>query len=146
MKWHLENIFGTKKRKTRHRRARHVLAARMSGKGQAQAFSRRVGGILLVAGSLALVAIVTSIGMDVILGTLLYQNADFKLRRFQIEPQNKIGKGELVTASGVKLGQNLLRLSLSDVQESLQKIPNVASVRVARRLPDTLFIFVEERT
>jgi|GEM_PF-439241 len=146
MKWHLENIFGTKKRKTRHRRARHVLAARMSGKGQAQAFSRRVGGILLVAGSLALVAIVTSIGMDVILGTLLYQNADFKLRRFQIEPQNKIGKGELVTASGVKLGQNLLRLSLSEVQESLQKIPNVASVRVERRLPDTLFIFVEERT
>jgi cell division septal protein FtsQ len=145
MKWHLENIFGTKKRKTRHRRARHVLAARMSAKGQAQALSRRVGGILLIAGSLALVAMVTSVGMDVILGTLLYQNADFTLRRFQIEPKNKIGKGELVSASGVKIGQNLLRLSLSEVQESLERLPNVASVRVERHLPDTLFIFVEER-
>ena len=117
----------------------------MSDKGSARAISRHVGALLLVGVSLAMVAMATSVGMDVILGTLLYQNPDFTLRRFQIEPQNKIGKGELVMASGVKIGQNLLRLSLDEVQESIQRLPNVASVRVERHLPDTLFLFVEER-
>jgi cell division protein FtsQ len=117
----------------------------MSGKQSAKEFSRRVGAILLLAGSLATAALVTSIGMDAILGALLYRNSDFTLRRFVIEPANKIGKGELVAASGVKIGQNLLQMSLDEVRGSIEKIPHVASVRVERHLPDTLYLFVEER-
>ncbi len=134
-----------KRQRARSRRARHVLAAKMSGKGGAQEFSRRLGAILLLAGSLATAALVTSIGMDAILGALLYRNQDFTLRRFVIEPANKIGKGELVGASGVKLGQNLLQLSLDEIRRSIEKIPHVASVRVERHLPDTLYLWVEER-
>ena len=132
-------------RRPRSRRARHVLQAKMNGKAKAREFSRRAGLCILVAASLSMVALVTSIGMDVILGTLLYRNADFTLRRFQIEQQGKIGKGELVNAAGVKIGQNLINLSLDEVTANLQRLPNVASVRVERRLPDTLYIFVEER-
>jgi cell division protein FtsQ len=145
MKWHRVLPLGGKKQRMRHRRARHVLAAKMSGKQSAKEFSRRVGAILLLAGSLATAALVTSIGMDAILGALLYRNSDFTLRRFVIEPANKIGKGELVAASGVKIGQNLLQMSLDEVRGSIEKIPHVASVRVERHLPDTLYLFVEER-
>ncbi len=95
-------------RRPRTRRARHVLHAKMNGKAQAREFSRRIGLGILVAASLSMVALVTSIGMDVILGTLLYRNADFTLRRFQIEQQGRIGKGELVNAAGVKIGQGIL--------------------------------------
>lgn len=133
------------KQRLRRRRARHVLAARMSGKEGARALSRRIGWVLLLAGSLATAALVTSIGMDAILGALLYRNADFTLKRFVIEPPNKIGKGELVAASGVRIGQNVLQLSLDEVRASIEKIPHVASVRVERHLPDTLYFFVEER-
>ena len=132
-------------RRPRSRRPRHVLHAKMNGKAQAREFSRRIGLGILVAASLSMVALVTSIGMDVILGTLLYRNADFTLRRFQIEQQGRIGKGELVNAAGVKIGQNLLHLSLDDVAANLQRLPNVAAVRIERRLPDTLYVFVEER-
>jgi len=142
MKW---NRMIGKKGRNRSRRARHVLHARMSGKGQAREFSRRVGIFLCLAGSLATAALVTSVGMDVILGKLLYSNPDFTLRRFQVEQQGKMGKGELVSATGVRIGQNLLRIDLDDVKESIQRLPNVASVRVERRLPDTLFLAVEER-
>ena len=90
-------------------------------------------------------ALITSVGMDVILGKLLYSNPDFTLRRFQVEQQGKMGKGELVAASGVRIGQNLLRIDLEDVKEAIQRLPNIASVRVERRLPDTLFLAVEER-
>ncbi|NBR96177.1 MAG: hypothetical protein EBT48_01000, partial [Verrucomicrobia bacterium] len=62
------------KRSLRRRRARHVLAARMSGKQGARALSQRIGWVLLLAGSLATAALVTSIGMDAILGALLYRN------------------------------------------------------------------------
>lgn len=132
-------------RRPRSRRPRHVLHAKMNGKAHAREFSRRAGLCILVAGSLSMVALVTSIGMDVILGTLLYRNADFTLRRFQIEQQGKIGKGELVNAAGVRIGQNLLNLSLEEVATNLQRLPNVAAVRIERRLPDTLYFFVEER-
>ena len=132
-------------RRPRSRRARHVLQAKMNGKAQAREFSRRIGLGILVAASLSMVALVTSIGMDVILGNLLYRNPDFTLRRFHIEQQGRIGKGELVNAAGVKIGQNLLHLSLDEVTANLQRLPNVAAVRIERRLPDTLYIFVEER-
>lgn len=132
-------------RRPRSRRPRHVLHAKMNGKAQARELSRRVGLAILVAASLSMVALVTSIGMDVILGTLLYRNPDFTLRRFQIEQQGKIGKGELVNAAGVRIGQNLLNLSLDEVAANLQRLPNVAAVRIERRLPDTLYFFVEER-
>ena len=145
MKFKRVPFFSSKKQRQRSRRARHVLAARMNGKESARAFSRRVGFLLLLAGSLATAALVTSIGMDAILGALLYRNTDFTLRRFVIEPANKIGKGELVAASGVKIGQNVLQLSLDEVKASIEKIPHVASVRVERHLPDTLYFFVEER-
>ncbi|NBU68395.1 MAG: FtsQ-type POTRA domain-containing protein [Verrucomicrobia bacterium] len=133
------------RRRPRSRRARHVLHTKMNGRAQAREFSRRVGICILVAASLAMAALVTSIGMDAILGRLLYQNPDFMLRRFEIEQQGRIGKGELVQASGVKIGQNLLGLSLQEVAANLHRLPNVASVRIERRLPDTLYIFVEER-
>lgn len=134
-----------KKTRNRGRKTRHVLHARLSAKGQAREFSRRVGIFLCLAGSLATAALVTSVGMDVILGKLLYSNPDFTLRRFQVEQQGKMGKGELVVASGVHIGQNLLRIDLEDVKQSIQRLPNIASVRVERRLPDTLFLAVEER-
>lgn len=148
MKWGKLTGIGGSKPRARSRRARHVLAAKMSARGNRRAMGQRVGIMLLLVGSiisLLVIGMITSAGMDKLLEKLLYQNSDFTLRRFQIEPANKIGKGELVAASGVRIGQNLLQLSLDEVQDSIQKLPTVASVRVERRLPDTLYLFIEER-
>ena len=148
MKWGKLAGISAKKSRARNGRARHVLAAKMSARESRQVMGQRVGIMLLLVGtilSLLVIGMITSAGMDKLLGNLLYQNPDFTLRRFQIEPANKIGKGELVSASGVKIGQNLLQLSLDEVRESLQKLPTVASVRVERRLPDTLYLYIEER-
>lgn len=136
---------GVKQSRRRSRRKRHVLNAQMNGNEVARRILIRFFGLVFIAGSLAAAAMVTSIGMDVILGNLLYKNNDFIVRRFQVEQQGKIGKGELVSATGVKIGQNLIQLSLGEVQESVQRLPKVASVRVERRLPDTLYLCVEER-
>ena len=68
MKFKRVPFFSSKKQRQRSRRARYVLAALMTGKESARAFSRRVGFLLLLAGSLATAALVTSIGMDAILG------------------------------------------------------------------------------
>ena len=148
MKWGKLTGIGGGKTKARSRRARHVLAAKMSARGNRQVMGQRVGIMLLLVGSiisLLVIGMITSAGMDKLFEKLLYQNSDFTLRRFQIEPANKIGKGELVAASGVRIGQNLLQLSLDEVRDSIQKLPTVASVRVERRLPDTLYLYIEER-
>jgi hypothetical protein len=148
MKWGKLTGMGGGKPRGRSRRARHVLAAKMSARGSRQMMGQRVGVMLLLVGSilsLLVIGMITSAGMDKLLEKLLYQNSDFTLRRFHIEPANKIGKGELVAASGVRIGQNLLQLSLDEVRDSLEKLPTVASVRVERRLPDTLYLYIEER-
>ena len=148
MKWGKLTGISSGKAKARSRRVRHVLAAKMSARGKRQAMGQRVGIMLLLVGSvisLLVIGMITSAGMDKLFEKLLYQNSDFTLRRFQIEPANKIGKGELVAASGVRIGQNLLQVSLDEVRDSIQKLPTVASVRVERRLPDTLYFYIEER-
>lgn len=136
---------GIKKRQRRGRGKRHVLHAQMNPNEVVRRLVVRLVALTLVGASLAAAALVTSLGMDVILGNLLYKNGDFAVRRFQIEQQGKIGKGELVSACGVKIGQNLIQISLGEVKESIQRLPKVASVRVERRLPDTLYLCVEER-
>lgn len=50
----------------------------------------------------------------------------------------------LAELSGVKEGDNLFWISTNDVHEKLSLDPWVRSAAVVRRLPDTLWIFVEE--
>ena len=83
------------------------------------------------------------------LGTETYQIfADatfFKLERIEVPRLQKLSRDEIVSLTGVKLGDSLLKLDLQHVAEQLEKNPWVEKLKVRRRFPGTLSIEITER-
>jgi len=69
----------------------------------------------------------------------------FKLERIEVPRLQKLSRDEIVSLTGVKLGDSLLKLDLEHVAEQLEKNPWVEKLKVRRRFPGTLSIEITER-
>jgi len=84
-----------------------------------------------------------------ILGTEAYEifaaATFFKLERIEVPRLQQLSRDEIVSLTGVKLGDSLLELDLQHVAEQLEKNPWVEKLKVRRRFPGTLSIEITER-
>lgn len=69
----------------------------------------------------------------------------FNLKRIEVRGVNVLTPEQVVNHSGLLLGTNLFRVPVETVQQRLRTLPPVAEVRLNRRLPDRLVIWVRER-
>lgn len=68
-----------------------------------------------------------------------------RLERVEISGIKKLTRDEILSAASLKLGDDLLGLRLTRMGEQLTKNPWIASVRVRRNFPHSVFIDVQER-
>lgn len=69
----------------------------------------------------------------------------FKVETITVSGTTEYSSEEIITASGVKQGDNLFLLNKYEIYESiLEKLPYVSSVSISRKLPDTLLIKVTD--
>ncbi len=71
--------------------------------------------------------------------------AGFEVKRIEIEGSKKVPPMIIVEAMGVKVGDPILPLSIRDMRDKLEALPEIRSARVERNLPNILHISVEER-
>lgn len=71
--------------------------------------------------------------------------AFLKLERIEISGNKKLTRDEVLATAAVKTGDDLLSLKLTRMGEHLVKNPWIASVRVKRNFPHSLFIDITER-
>jgi len=69
----------------------------------------------------------------------------FKLERIEVPRLRQLSHDEIVSLTGVKLGESLLKIDLQHVAEQLEKNPWVEKLKVRRRFPGTLSIEIDER-
>ena len=79
------------------------------------------------------------------LDAFVYNNPDFAIQQVQVHTDGVIVPEQLRRWSGVKPGQNLIRLDLAAVKQKLEMVSVIDSVSVERVLPNTLKIKVTER-
>ncbi len=79
------------------------------------------------------------------LNVFVYDNADFAIRRIDVQTDGVIAPDQIRRWSGVKPGANLIALDLASVQRNLELVSAIGSVSVERVLPRTLKIRVTER-
>ena len=70
----------------------------------------------------------------------------FEINRIDIEGNRTISDVEILRASGLAVGQNLLAFSASTAEGWIEALPYVLSASVTRNFPDGLTITVTERT
>jgi cell division protein FtsQ len=98
---------------------------------------RTVGGFVLVA----------SVSLAVAWGARRYlmTSPRFALEQVVVDGQKSRTKDGLLARGSVKMGQNLFSIDMNSVENKMLGDPYVKNVTVARQLPDTLVVHIEER-
>ncbi len=72
-------------------------------------------------------------------------NAGFKVRGLMIDGRHYTSRKELKTALGVEKDESIFAYDIAEMRERLSKLPWVKTVIVERRLPDTIYVRLNER-
>lgn len=76
---------------------------------------------------------------------LVFLGRAFTVEKVVVEGDwNMLSGDEVAQRSGVKAGDNLFWISVTDIHERLREEPWIEEVAVRRKLPDTLWIYVDE--
>ncbi|MBI9020410.1 MAG: FtsQ-type POTRA domain-containing protein [Verrucomicrobia bacterium] len=79
-------------------------------------------------------------------GSLFFsRNPAFELKNIQIASDGRLTASQLLEYSAVEQGINLFAVDFDTIRGNLESVPLVESVRIQRKLPDTLVIHVVER-
>jgi cell division protein FtsQ len=93
---------------------------------------------------------IVTIAIDTVLGGLLiymlFLHAPyFNLQYVEVTGNRRLSRAEIVEASEVHSGQNLLTIDLSEIAVRLKRHPWIRSSSIYRRLPGQIIIEVDER-
>lgn len=75
----------------------------------------------------------------------VFQSPLFQLQRIDVVGGERLSGADVLTWTGLSLGQNLFDLDTETIEKELLRHPLVANVTVSRRLPATLQVVVDER-
>jgi len=99
----------------------------------------------LVLGMIVVVGVGLHLGLALVLDKVLYTNPRYDLAKIEIQPRGHFTERQICQAAGLKMGQNLWTLNLSQITNDLEKINNVSSAKIERHFPDKVAILITER-
>lgn len=81
------------------------------------------------------------------IGSLFFsRNSHFELKNIVMRSDGRLSSSQLMEYAGLQPGTNLFSIDVDKLRADLEeKVPLVESVRIRRKLPDTLFVDVKER-
>lgn len=137
--------FKQKSRNRRLRRRPDVLEVKVRSKVVHAARTRlAVISLSVIGGTLLGIFVLWQLGAWT-LNQLVYENKSFAIQQIEVHTEGVISPEQLQRWSGVKVGQNLLKLDLARVRRDLEFVTMIQSASVERILPGTLRVRVVER-
>lgn len=93
---------------------------------------------------LAIVIVGFLLALCIIISPVLLLTA-FKVKSFTVEGVSPYTNEEIIAASGIEIGKNLLFANLEDASENIEKsLPYTDNVRITKKLPDSIIIRFDE--
>jgi cell division septal protein FtsQ len=72
-------------------------------------------------------------------------NTRFQLQHISVATEGELSPSQLISASGLQTGTNMLDIGLVQVRERLEALPQVRHAKVTRGYPGLVFLEVEQR-
>ncbi len=108
--------------------------------------SAQRGTLVLLAVFLSLVALFGVYQVLTFTGSLfLSRNPFFELKNIEIRSDGRLSSSRLAEYAKLKVGGNIFAIDFDELRSNLKAVPLVESVRIRRKLPDTLVVDVVER-
>lgn len=79
------------------------------------------------------------------LAKFFFNNPDYMIKRITLDLDNVMTREEALAKTGLQENTNIFLVDLAKVEDSLKTIPQVASVKVERELPDQIKIALTAR-
>jgi len=135
------------KRKKGNRRfeREHVLDVKLRTREVRRARTRLATAALAIASGTVITLWLLWRGSEWALNQFVFANDSFAITQLEVQTDGSISRDQLIRWSGVKPGDNLLRLDLARIRRDLEFVPLIRSASVDRILPRTLRIRVTER-
>lgn len=127
------------------RRPQYVLDVRILSRKEVRIRRAERTKVALKIGAVLLLGIGTIAGAKSVVSQALSHGSEVMLRRIEVRTNGRLSREELIAVSGLREGQNILRVDLADVKSRLLGLPQVQDAAVDRELPDRVTIAVRER-
>jgi cell division septal protein FtsQ len=129
----------------RQRRQQHLLDVKVRSRSATQHRNRR---ILVFVSKLALVI---ALCFGLYLGGregarhFFFDNPDYRLSTIEVQTDGTLPREQILKTADLREGENIFRVNLARVHDTLQQLPQVDDVQVVRKLPAEIDIKVIER-
>ncbi|MDE1170802.1 MAG: FtsQ-type POTRA domain-containing protein [Verrucomicrobium sp.] len=123
----------------------HILFATTGKRPSRQTLAKYGVAVLLLGLSLTAVGLGTHYVVEGFLRRALYENPHYALRQIVVDAKGGAQRKQVVQATRLQIGQNLMAVDLKEVEQNVDNLPYIAQARVQRILPDTIRVEVTER-
>lgn len=123
-----------------------ILQVRARASDRQRASRQRLGLVVLLLTLLAVSCTAFILVGRLLREKLFTQNPAFLVKQFDFYSDGKLQPWQIKEYAGIPEQPNLFALDLNQLHQNLLEVPLVKTVRIARRLPDTLEVRLTERT
>ena len=129
----------------RQRRQQHLLDVKVRSRSASQYRTRRV--LVVVSKLLLVVGLCLGLyaGGRLLARRFFFDNPDYRLSTIDIQTDGPLPREQIMRTAGLREGENIFRVNLSEVHDRLQQLPQVDEVQVVRKLPSEIDIRLIER-
>jgi cell division septal protein FtsQ len=129
----------------RQRRQQHLLDVKVRSRRAMQHRVRRAMGVLCRIFLVAALCGAAYAGVREGARRLLFENSDFQIKTIELQTDGTLQREQVLKAVDLHEGENIFKVNLARVHDSIQQLPQTDEVQVVRKLPGEIDIHVVER-
>jgi cell division septal protein FtsQ len=129
----------------RQRRQQHLLDVKVRSRRATQHRIRRAMGVLCRVFLIAALCGAAYAGVREGARRLLFENSDFQIKTIELQTDGTLQREQVLKAVDLHEGENIFKVNLARVHDSIQQLPQTDEVQVVRKLPGEIDIHVVER-
>ena len=129
----------------RQRRQQHLLDVKVRSRRATQHRMRRAMGVLSRVILVAALCGAGYAGVREAARRLLFENSDFQIKTIELQTDGALQREQVLKAADLHEGENIFKVNLARVHDSIQQLPQTDEVQVVRKLPGAIDIHVVER-
>jgi cell division septal protein FtsQ len=129
----------------RQRRQQHLLDVKVRSRRATQHRVRRAMGVLCRIFLAAALCGAAYAGVREGARRLLFENSDFQIKTIELQTDGTLQREQVLKAVDLHEGENIFKVNLARVHDSIQQLPQTDEVQVVRKLPGEIDIHVVER-
>ncbi|MCX6970075.1 MAG: FtsQ-type POTRA domain-containing protein [Verrucomicrobia bacterium] len=126
-------------------RGQHLLNVKVRAVTARRQRRQKVSSLFWMSALLVIICVTAWLGIATALDKFFFSNSEYTLKHVTLELDGVMTREEALEETGIREGENIFRVDLSNAERALRAVPQVGDVCIERHLPDQISITVTAR-